>query len=135
MMSEQQNTLLVKQAYESFKHADMPALLSLCSDDIDWELPEMENVPFAGKRHGREQVAQFFSALAEAQEVQQFDPEEFIAQGDKVVVLGHEAWRVKATGRMVEDDWTHVFTLHDGKIVKFHEYLDTAAAVAAYQKH
>jgi ketosteroid isomerase-like protein len=133
-MSEQENTQIVRQAYASFKSGDIEALLGLLSDDIKWQLPETEGVPFAGQRQGREQVAQFFATLADAQEVRQFEPGEFVAQGEKVVALGHYLWRVKSTGREYGGDWAHVFTIRDGKITGFHEYTDTAAAAAAYQK-
>ena len=133
-MNEQENTRIVQQAYENFKNGDLRALLDLYSDDIDWRLPEIENMPFFGKRKGREETAEFFQSLAEAQDVLTFNPQEFIAQGDKVVVLGNYSWRVKATGREYSSDWAHVVTIRDGKIVGFQEYMDTAVAAAAFQK-
>jgi uncharacterized protein len=133
-MGEQENTRLVQQAYENFKAGTIQALLSMCSGDIEWQLPEIEHVPFVGKRQSREQVGQFFASLGEEQEVLEFEPKEFIAQGDKVVALGHYVWRVKSTGRRFEGDWAHVFTVREGQIVRFQEYTDTAAAAAAYRK-
>lgn len=133
-MSEKENTSLVRQAYEHFTSGNIQALLNLFSDQIDWQLPEMKNVPFAGKRRGREQVGQFFATLDKEQQVVQFEPKEFVATGDTVVALGHYAWRVKSTGQKFEADWAHVFTVRDGRVVSFREYTDTAAAVAAYQK-
>jgi uncharacterized protein len=133
-MGEQENTRVVQQAYEHFKTGNIQALLSMCSGDIEWQLPDIENVPFVGKRQSREQVGQFFASLGEEQEVLEFAPKEFIAHGDKVVALGHYAWRVKSTGRRFEGDWAHVFTVHEGQIVRFQEYTDTAAAAAAYRK-
>jgi uncharacterized protein len=133
-MSEQENTKLVQQAYASFESGDIQALLGLLSDDIQWQLPDIENVPFAGKRQGREAVGQFFASLAEAQDVLEFAPADFIASENKVVVLGHYQWRVKETGQEYGGDWAHVFTVRDGKIVGFHEYTDTAAAANAFQK-
>ncbi len=55
-MSEQENTELVQHVYENFKVGDIKALLNLLSDNIEWELPEIENVPFAGKHRGHEQM-------------------------------------------------------------------------------
>ena len=133
-MSEQENTNLAQQVYENFKSGDIKALLNLLSDNVEWQLPEIENVPFAGKRRGHEQIGQFFDSLVDTQEVQHFDPREFIAQGDKVVALGHYAWRVKSTGREFGGDFAHVFTVHNGKVVRFHEYMDTAAAAAAHRR-
>ena len=92
----------------------------------------MENVPFAGKRTGLKRLGEFFSTVNEVQDILQFKPKEFIAQGDKVVVLEHYSWRVKATGREFSSDWAHVMTFKDGKITSFHEYTDTAAASKAH---
>jgi ketosteroid isomerase-like protein len=131
-MSEQENTTLVKQTYEFFKGGDIQSLLGLYSDDIDWQLPKIENVPFAGDWRGREKVGEFFSLVNELQEALQFEPTEFIAQGDKVVVLGNYTWRLKANGKEFSSDFAHVCTVKDGKIVRFHEYTDTAAASKAY---
>ena len=36
---------------------------------------------------------------------------EYIAQGERVVALGHERQRIKATGRVAEVDWAMVFTV------------------------
>ena len=133
-MNKQENIKLVHQVYEHFKNGDIKALLNLLSDDIEWQLPEIENVPFSGKRRGQEQMGQFFASLVDTQEVQHFEPREFIAQGDKVVALGHYAWRVRSTGREFGGDFAHVFTVNEGKVIRFHEYMDTAAAAAAHRE-
>ncbi len=85
-----------------------------------------------GQYQGREQVADFFAKLAEKQQAEQFGPREFVAQGDKVVALGHYRWRIKSTGHSYASDWADVFTIHNGKVSNFEEYLDTYASAAAY---
>jgi uncharacterized protein len=104
------------------------------ADDVSWTLPEMEGVPFAGTRTGRDSVAGFFSSLDSAQESLSFEPREMIAEGDKVVALGSYQWRVKANGREFGGDFAHVFTIREGKVVAFNEYMDTAACRDAHQK-
>lgn len=132
-MAEQENVQVVKDAYAAFGRGDVEGLLNRFSDDIEWFLPgSPETIPIAGRRQGREQVAQFFSTLDETTEFTNFEPQEFIAQGDKVVVLGRSSARVKVNGNTVDGEWVHVHTVRDGKIVNFREYYDTAAAVEAY---
>ncbi|WP_376915758.1 nuclear transport factor 2 family protein [Paraburkholderia sp. OAS925] len=63
-----------------------------------------------------------------------FEPLEFIASGDRVVVLGMQRWHVHTTGSTYEDEWAHVFTVENGKITKFTEYHDTAAEAAAHRR-
>lgn len=132
-MSEQ-NTAIAQQAYTNFKTGNIQALLDQLSDDVTWQLPEVEGAPLSGKRTGRDGVREFFATVARDQEVIEFEPREFVAQGDKVVSLGHYKWRVKDTGRDFASDFAHVFTIRDGKVTGFREYFDSAVVAAAYQK-
>jgi uncharacterized protein len=97
-MSEQTNLAVVQQAYEAFSRGDIPALLDLLTDDVEWNLQGPSVIPFAGPRYGREGVGELFSTLGETLEIQHFEPRKFIGQGDTVVVLGYESNLVKPTG-------------------------------------
>jgi ketosteroid isomerase-like protein len=88
-LSEEINTKLIQQAYQSIKAGDIPSFFNLLAENVLWIVPELTNVPFAGTWEGREQAGQFFSRMVEVQDVIEFEPEEFIAQHDNVVVLGH----------------------------------------------
>lgn len=131
-MNEQENIKIVQRTYELFKSGDIETLLNMYSDDVSWQLPEMENVPYAGKVNGRESVTDFFSRLDAAEENLTFETTEFIAQGDKVVVLGNHSWRVKATNKEYASDFAHVVTVAGGKITGFQEYMDTAVRSKAH---
>lgn len=133
-MSEQENTAIAQQAYNNFKTGNIQALLDQMSADITWQLPDVPGVPLAGRRTGRDGAADFFATVARDQEVVEFEPREFVAQGDKVVSLGYYKWRVKETGREFESDFVHIFTIRDGKVAGFREHFDTAVVAAAYQK-
>lgn len=131
-MNEMRNVPLVQQMYAAFGKRDIQTLLTLVSDEIDWQILGPPKIAHAGPHRGRDQVRRFFATIAETLEITQFEPREFISQGDKVVVLGYYGGRVKATGRQYASEWAHVFTLRDGKVVKFREYADTANLAAAY---
>ena len=130
-MSEQTNTDVVRQVYEAFDCGDIPAMLGMLADDVEFTLPGPPVIPWAGTRHGRDGVAEFFSLLGENLEFKQFEPREFVSQGDTVVVVGYERSLVKPTGHTFEQEWAHVFTLRDGKIAKARFIEDTAAQVVA----
>ena len=71
--------------------------------------------------------------MVETWEFEQFGPQEFIAQGDKVVALGQARSMAKSTGRAIETDWVHLFTLRSGKITEVRGFEDTAAVAAAFR--
>ncbi|MES2732536.1 MAG: nuclear transport factor 2 family protein [Bacteroidota bacterium] len=89
-------------------------------------------IPYAGSFRGHQQVQQFFNKLNEALNFEQFEPRDYIAQGDKVAVLGHSRARIKSTGQMIENEWMHLLTLQDGKVTRFQAFNDTAAEVAGF---
>ena len=60
------------------------------------------------------------------QDASAFTPRDFHASGDKVFVRGHYAWTIRKTGKSVSTEWLHIFTVHDGKLVNFEEFTDTA---------
>ena len=133
-MSEQANVRTLIDAYSSFKTGDIEGVLKVLTDDVEWITPgPPELMPVAGRRRGRQEVAEFFSALNEQEDVELFEPEEYIAQRDKVVVLIKYRGRVRATGKTVESDLVHLFTFANGKVKRFREYYDTAATLDAYK--
>jgi ketosteroid isomerase-like protein len=133
-MNEEANKRIVREVYDRFKDGDYSGLLNLCSAEIDWSVPEVENSPYTGPWHGIKSVREYFSLMSEAEEITDFEPREFVAQGEKVIVTGRLTSTVRKTGRHFSTEWVHIFTVRNGKIKSFHEFYDTAAALRAFQK-
>ena len=132
-MSAQQNIELVKQFYDAYLKGQKDLLLSYMTDDIDWTIPEMDGLAFSGRRRGREEVSQFFGVVSQVQQLRSFEPQEFFADGDRVVVLGHHEWIVKSSGTSFDSDWVHIFTIRDGRIAAFRQSMDTLKVAQAHQ--
>jgi ketosteroid isomerase-like protein len=133
-MSEQANLEIMKEAYAAFGRGDIPAVLSVEDPNIELEIAGPKDIPWSGSFRGHEGAKRYFAAIATEAEFETFEPQTFLAQGDKVVVLGFERVRSKRTGRSYENHWVHAFTLANGKINKFREYCDTATVAAAFRK-
>lgn len=129
------NTEIAKKAYACFGSGDIEGLMELYSDDVLWDTPQVDNAAYSGARQGKEAVSEFFELLAKSETFTQFEPMEFIAEGDKVVVLGKSEANVIATGKTFSTEWVHITTITDGKITAFKEFFDTAAANHAHQLH
>ncbi len=133
-MSETQNTQLVKDAYAAFKRGDIATILQMVDESIEWHgVIGTEGVlPQSGLRHGRAAVADFFQQVADTTDFTSFEPAEFIAQGDQVAVIGSYEARVKPSGRRVSSGWVMVFTIRNGRFVRFREFTDSAQLVRAF---
>jgi len=115
---------IVRAGYAAHEMGDMPGLLKLLAENIEWVSPTM------GRLRGRQAVRGYFERMARLFEIERSDATEFIAQGDTVVVLGAQRLRSRETGRTVEYDFAHVFTVEEERITRLQIYLDTAAVEA-----
>ncbi|HKQ60753.1 MAG TPA: nuclear transport factor 2 family protein [Candidatus Polarisedimenticolaceae bacterium] len=125
---------LVRDVYAAFGRGDLPFILERLTEDVLWEHPRAEEIPWGGLRRGREEVTQFFTALVSDVEFESFEPQLFLSAGDRVVVSGRERARVRATGKSYAVRWIQEFTLRDGRIAEFREHTDTATLVEALQR-
>jgi ketosteroid isomerase-like protein len=130
---EEENVSKVKRLYDFFKRREVDSIMSMFADNAVMHGPAPSGVvPWGGTYNGRSGVAQFFKTLGESLEPQQFDLHDFIAQDNKVVVLGYQKGRAKPTGRPYEIEFVHVWTIRDdGKFIEFRVYNDTASLVEA----
>ena len=108
-MNEQTNTELVQQAYAAFGRSDVAGLLRLIATDVVWDFPQSADISWAGTFRGHEGVVQFLGTLARAADIEAFEPRDFFARNDTVVVLDHERLRIKSTQRSCAIDWAHSF--------------------------
>src|ERR1700688_82529 len=62
------------------------------------------------------------------------EPPEFVAQRDRVLVVGVATGKIKATNKPFKDDWVFDITVRNGKLAKIREYIDTQALARASQR-
>ena len=122
-MSEQ-SVEVVKRAYAAFAEGDVPAVLGVFADDIEWH--EAEGMPYGGVYRGGEAVAQnVFGPISQDVEGFAVIPEEFMASGDTVAVVVSYTGTGKATGKPLDLPVVHVWDIRDGKAVRFRQFADT----------
>lgn len=118
------NVDIVKGAYEAFGRGDVPAVLEALDKDVIWT--DMEGFPTGGTYVGAGAILNgVFLPLGTEWNSFQANPDEFLESGDRVVALGHYEGTYKATGKGMRVPFAHVWTLRDGKVVKFVQYTDT----------
>ena len=128
------NVMLIQDLYAAFGRGDIAAIIDAATPDVEWEIVgRRADFPTLGPRNGKAGVAEFFGLVAQHLDFAEFSPKEFFATNNMVFVLGHYAMTVKKTGRPARSDWIHLFTIVDGKVAKFREFLDTAPFIEAYR--
>jgi ketosteroid isomerase-like protein len=128
-MNTESNVQTVKSFFAAMG-GDKQDLLALISDDIEWTIPG-EDWPLAGTHRGYAGVADVLRKASEEVETSFLQPPEFVAQGDRVFVIGIANGRIKATNKPFKDEWIFDITVRDGKVAKIREYIDTQAMARA----
>ena len=123
---------VTQAVFAAFGDHDVDQILTLLDDEVRIEFYGPPVIPYAGRYQGRVEARAFFETVLSSVDIHQFDPEEFLSDGDKVTVTGHLRLTARATGRVIESDFAHVITVRDGKWLRFRDFMDTASAVAAF---
>jgi len=129
-MSTQENVQIVKDFFAAIASGDKQRLLSLAAEDIEWIIPG-EDWPLAGTHRGHAGLADVLQKAAKELETTYPKPPEFVAQGDRVLVVGVATGKIKATNRPFKDDWVFDITVRNGKLTNIREYIDTQALARA----
>ncbi|MBI1239728.1 MAG: DUF4440 domain-containing protein [Alphaproteobacteria bacterium] len=132
-MSTGINIETTKALFTAFGAGDIPAILRHLDESIRIEFYGPSVIPYAGFYDGKEEARRFFETVLASVDVHVFEPQEFIAERDKVIVTGHLRLTAKATGRTIESDFVHVITLKDGRWSRFRDFMNTAVAVEAFR--
>lgn len=132
-MSVEANIQIMRECYDSYRSGDVDALLERFDDDVYLIMPEIENVPYGGIWHGKAAAAKFFELLTLTEELTDFEACEFIAQGDRVAVVGRMTSTVRSTGRHFSTEFVHIHTVVNNLVRNFSLYFDTARVLRAYQ--
>ena len=130
-MSTEKNIQTVKDFFAAIGRGDKEALLALVAEDVEWIIPG-KDWPLAGTYRGHAGLADLLEAASRSIETST-EPREFVAQGDRVLVVGVASGRIKATNKTFEDDWIFAITVRDGKLTRIREYIDTQALARASQ--
>jgi ketosteroid isomerase-like protein len=129
--AEAANVARLVDMYRAIGRGDFAAALDLFANDMDMEIIGPSAVPISGRWRGKDQVAAALVRNFSLFEDQRPRVQSVVAQGDTVVVMGHETGRYRPTGRTYELHWVQFFTFRDGQLTRFRELADTAVFLDA----
>lgn len=117
---------IIRGLYEAFGRGDVPAVLGALDENIEWT--EAEGFPYGGPYRGPQAVLEgVFMKLGTEWENWTAVPQKIVdGGGDDVVALGTYTAKYLATGKSIDVPYAHAWTLRDGKVIRFHQYTDTA---------
>ena len=123
----------VRLLLEAFLAGDMETFMSYVDDDLEWN--PAQHHPFLTQQYrGREQSMNVAVATVAAElDGLRFGIEQVHACGNVAVTELYYHATVKNNGRPFDVHTATVWEVRDGKVVRVREYMDTWAAMNAWQ--
>jgi len=121
-----ENVAVIRGIYQAFARGDVAHVLGSMSPDVIWM--EAENFPYADRNPYRGPdavVAGVFARCMGEWDGFAVRMDDLIDGGDRVVSLGRYGGKHKGTGRSMNPQAVHVWTLKGGMVVAFQQYIDT----------
>jgi ketosteroid isomerase-like protein len=129
------NIQIVQQIYAAFSRGDVPAIMQHISDDLRGfgVVSEQRLIPWHIQIAKKQDVPQFFKAIAESSEITRFEPRDFAAGGDHVYcTISLDVTYKHNRKKLTLDNVMHRFTFKNGKVIEWRGTEDTARTNAAY---
>src|ERR1700684_1023409 len=123
-MSIEENVQIVKDFFAAMGAYNKQDLLALVAEDIEWVIPG-EGWPLAGRHRGHAELAAVLQKASEEVEMTYPKPPEFVAQGDRVLVIGVATGKNKTPKKPVKGNLGFRICVRDGKVTNIREYIDT----------
>jgi uncharacterized protein len=125
---------VLQQAYrlwEESKGESVETWMALVDEDVVFGSVADEGAGPDPTRRGKEAIREYFAALNDGWEMNFYRVDEFVAQDDRVVMIGRTSWTSRLTGRIADTPKIDVWWFRDRRAVRFYEMFDTAAMLAA----
>lgn len=127
------NVGVIQSLYDAFAKGDVPGVLAGLDEQVVWN--EAENFPYAdGNPYiGHDAVVNgVFARIGAEWEYWNLVDMSLSEMGsDHVFATGRYSAKHKRTGRSINAQFVHVWTLKDGKAMQFQQYADTKQVAAA----
>jgi len=125
----QENVEVVRRIYASWTPGSSPAESNVLDPDIEWVNPSDALEP--GTRAGIGAFTSITEGLDDTISDLRMDVEQFIDAGDRVVVIATMRGRGSASGVAIERRHGSVWTIRNGKAVRFQWFYEPDEALEA----
>jgi len=112
---------VVEKMFAAFASGDIEKLVETVSADTVWIYHGTQIIP-KGAFETKEGVRSFFTNILERTEIINFEPQQYVVEGNTVVVLGQEHQKVKRSGRELKQKWVQIYTVEDDLITRMEEF-------------
>ena len=115
---------IVHEMFSAFGSGDLDRFKKTVSEDTLWTYHGTHKIPKATFK-GKEGAARFINNILTTTEIIKFEPQQFVTEGNTVVVIGEEQQKVKRTGEELKQRWVQIYTVENNLITRMEEFATT----------
>jgi uncharacterized protein len=113
----------MRERYDEFNQGDIQSATQNWADDIVWQGSNSTELPGGGEHRGKEEALQVLQQAVGAWDEFKLSADEFLEEGDTVVVLGHN--EVSKGDRSAKIPVVHIWRWEGEQIKRFQILTDT----------
>ncbi len=113
----------MRKRYDAFNQGDIETATELWADDFVWQGSNSTDLPGGGEHRGKEEALRGLGEAVGAWDEFNLSADEFLENGDTVVVLGHTD--VKKGGESAEVPVVHIWRWEGDQIKRLQVLTDT----------
>jgi ketosteroid isomerase-like protein len=129
----QENLEVVRRIYRAWETDSTPVDSGLLDSEVEWVNPPEAVEP--GTRKGIDSFRDAAESVSDTFEEASVDIEEFLDAGDRIVVIATLRGRGRGSGADVERRQGYVWTLRDGRAIRFQWFNSPEQALEAADLH
>jgi ketosteroid isomerase-like protein len=122
------NVETLRRGYDALNRGDLSVVLELLDPDIEWHEPAPS--PDAGTHRGRDSFERFLRGWRESFDGFRVEPEQVVERGDELVAVVRQTGTGRSSGLPVETRLAHVWTVANGRAIRWEAVPDAEAALA-----
>jgi ketosteroid isomerase-like protein len=117
---------IVEEIYSAYARRDFDRVAALIHDDVDWIMyGPIQVFPFAGARHGKIAVLDALGSIAKDYQLERYEPNVIIVEGDRAAVMSEVAFKQRATDRTLRFKLANFLRIADGHLIEFREFANS----------
>ncbi|HTU80191.1 MAG TPA: nuclear transport factor 2 family protein [Solirubrobacteraceae bacterium] len=106
---------MIRKAIDAFNSGDVEQMLALSDDELEWRPMFGAATGGATAYHGHSGFREYWRGTQEIWEFFHFDPEQFVDDGNSIVVIGRGSGRSKGSGIEIDQPFAMVWKVRAGK--------------------
>ena len=115
----------LRARYDRFREGDLEGALDLWTDDFVWDGDE-SGLPGSGRHEGKQAALDVLQQAVGAWDKFELSPDEFVEQGDTVIVLGHAD--VAKGDQSARQPWVHIWRYRGEEVCRLQVLTDTLSS-------